>query len=252
VAASDAVSGSTYSQDRFTAGQIDVTIAPRLKYVRPPLLAHHSAANSPAEFVGTSTPSLERIAAMLGDEGYSIVAPSGVATWGNGTAADEAATAMGRSKDALAWARAAPPNGFGQSSAPPVALGASEGSLWSIKYAARHPVACVVCFLTICDLSSVYTANLGGFRSQIEAAYGVTYPAALPAGADPYRDHLAALSSVPLLCQYSSDDAYSTHIAEFAAATGATLINSGALGHSDASIAQADINQIRAFVRAHT
>lgn len=159
-------------------------------------------------------------------------------SWGN-------ATADTRIDAALAWLRA----NTTATSDPPLLVGASEGACDALTYASDHPVAGVIGIIPAIDIQAMRVADTLGLRAAIDAAWGVTYPAALPAGANP-ATLTAALSSVPQQHWYASNDTVSANIAAYAAAVGADLRNVGALGHTDAAIAAVAATDVLTFINA--
>jgi pimeloyl-ACP methyl ester carboxylesterase len=159
---------------------------------------------------------------------HPVATPTQTHTYGN-TASDAAITA------AIAATRAAGINAQGDA----VLFGASHGATCALHYAWAHPadVAAVIVCIPLLGLQAARVANTLGLRPNIDAAWGVTYPAALPANADP----VSLVCPVPVFLWYSSNDAITTQSGSLttwqAANPGATVTNVGALGHSNASIA---------------
>lgn len=244
------MSSASFQSGRFTAAVKDAVLGPRVAQVTTPVLYLHAASATAAQAMGvelTFLPSVERITSRVADAGFTVCAPTAQDLWGNGSVAAEAGTSMRRAQDALAYCRSA----RGQSQKPPIVIAASMGTVAALRYASLFPVSCVVGLLAIADLTNAYVNDLGSNRANIAVAWGVTYPAALPAGADPYRDLMAGLSGVPMLLHYSSDDAFSTNVQNFADGTGAQLVSYGALGHTDAAVQSTDVQRVLDFVLAH-
>jgi S-formylglutathione hydrolase FrmB len=171
--------------------------------------------------------------------GFSVVAPSIGTLWNN-------ATGQQRIADALAYARSA----LGATSAKAIFLGTSMGGFSALSWAAMNPtlVKAVYAFLPVVDLQAVRVSNVLGLRSYVDAAWGVTYPAALPAGANVYG-RAADLAGIPIRIWSASNDNVSENVAGFVAATGATHTNLGAVGHTDAALAGIDAAAVAEFVR---
>ena len=83
----------------------------------------------------------------------------------------------------------------------------------------------------------------------IDAAHGVTYPTALPAGYDPAAN-AGSITSGVWQFWYSTDDAISANVSTLATAISADLHSLGAMGHTDAAIGAVDIAAAIAFVEA--
>ncbi len=174
----------------------------------------------------------------LTDRGYTIVAPTSVITYGN-------ATGLSRIDDALAWAR----DDLGCSDGSAVLIGASEGAADCLTYAYTYPdrVAGVIGMIPVLDLQALRVSDVLNGRALIDTAWGVTYPAALPSAADP-ADHTTELSEVRHQLWVATDDGVSENYAAFSAASGADLRTVGALGHTLAAMAAADVDSMRRFV----
>lgn len=131
----------------------------------------------------------------------------------------------------------------------------SQGAAAALNYAADNPthIGGVVSFMPGFHLDDIRDNDRGGSRSLIDAAWGVTWPAALPAGANPALKS-AQLSSIPQQMWYATDDPYipTSVVTDWATASGAEAYSVGALGHSDNAIAAAPHETVMAFLRAHS
>lgn len=125
-----------------------------------------------------------------------------------------------------------------------VLSGASQGAFDAFGYAINQPtkVKAIGTWAAATDLQGFYTGTYrwGGnsgtaLRNSIAGAYGITYPTALPAWADPYDN--AASVTCPVLMAYSTADLTTTeaaHLAmEAALPDGEALIVSRSAPHSD-------------------
>lgn len=231
------------SFNRVTSGQVDASALPRVRPFRDARVIYlHTAGTTGAEVAGsTSTATMRRVVAALADRGFPFAAPTSGVLWGN-------ATSQGRTTTAKDWLSSA----YSLDTGPVALVGCSMGALSAFVYAAANPsdVACIVAILPIVDLEKVRTDNIFGHRAAIDAAWGVTYPAALPQQADP-KQNTAALSAIPMQLWYASDDPISFGVADFIAATGAEGHDVGALGHDDDAIAAVDVAAVAAFLGAH-
>lgn len=218
---------------RITAGGQDVVMHQRTRTARPnPVIYCPSASTTPTEIVASG---LNPTMRQLVNHGFVVIAPDLDLTWGN-------ATSRSRINDALSYATTQ----FGANAAP-ILVGASHGATAAITYALDGTTtpACVVTVLTIADLKTVQSANTGGSAAGITAAWGSN---PVPSNADTLA-RSSELSAIPFHMHYSSDDAYSANITTFAATHGnVSLDNVGALGHTDAAMAAANINAIVDFV----
>lgn len=229
---------SSLAEGRFTPGQRDAIVAPRVHGTRQVAVYLNGANGTASEAVGgDGLPAVGGLNWRLARDGLLVVAPTVTQTWGN-------ATAMSRIDQAVTYARA----NLGGSAAPPVMVGGSHGATGGLLYAASHEVAAVVGFIPAVDVAFIRDNDLLGQRATIDAAWGVTHPQALPAdaivlGKDP---------GCPVQLWYSTDDPISTGVVDYATSVNADLHSLGALGHTDAAIAAIDTDQMLAFIAAHT
>lgn len=228
---------------RFTAAVKDAVCRPvDLSPAGHTVVAYgHGGGNTATEAIGAwGLPAMGTLVHTLAAAGLTVVAPTATLLWGNST--DQT-----RRTTAITWART---NARG-SSAPVVLIGASMGSTSSLLYAADHPaeVAAVIGVIPAVDIQAIRVADTFGLRASIDAAWGVTYPAALPAGADPAA-RVADFDGIPIQLWYANDDPASVNIGTFAAAVGADLHDVGALGHTAAATAAVDAAAVLAFISA--
>lgn len=233
---------STLAVGRFTASQYDCVVRPGVIQDLPLVIYLHGAGGDGREATGYNFPSIPAKLAALAQAGFTVLAPTMTETWGN-------STTDSRIADAIAWAR----TNLGIGYDPPIFYGASHGSTCAFDYATDHVTAGIVSVLSIPDLQNVVANNVSGLRSSVNTAYGRAAgdTTTLPAGADP-ATQTTALSQVAQLLYYSTDDAFSTNIATYATATGASLRSVGAQGHTDAAAASAPTEDILRFCRHHS
>lgn len=226
---------------RATASIQDAIVSPRLYPFRNPTLYLHGVGSAASEAMGAITPSVGPIIAAIADARFPVGATTAPFTWGN-------TTGRNQTTDVANWLR----NVHLATSDGLILIGASHGTTWAFNYAVANPgtVACIVALLPIADLTAVRDGDILGLRAGIDAAWGVSYPTPLPVASDPMQN-TAALSSIPIQLWYAPDDPVSVNIASFASSTGAELNSVGALGHSDAAIAAADISSIVSFIRTN-
>lgn len=88
-------------------------------------------------------------------------------------------------------------------------IGISMGAYTGLRYAITNPtkVASFTGIIPLCDLDYIYQNNVAGLRAQIGTAWGVTYPAALPAGAIISSTAAALAGNIPSRLYYSTVDA---------------------------------------------
>jgi pimeloyl-ACP methyl ester carboxylesterase len=149
----------------------------------------------------------------------------------------------------------------GAAVAPMVHIGASMGNINTLRYAWKHPnrVAAYVGIIPSLDTQQIRDL-IPSSRADQDAAYGIVYPAPIPAesGGVPLNPFTFADElECPILVLAASNDAivsFATAQAFVAAAQSgasgdATLINLGALGHTDAAMVAA-VPHIEAWLKA--
>jgi hypothetical protein len=192
----------------------------------PPVIAHHGLNLDAGSLTLIGT---VEVLQTLADAGHMVGLPSSNSGWGNA-----ASLALADSCDS--WMQA-----NGAANVKRGLVGWSHGACMSVMQAKVDPskIAWMVLGIPALDLQYLRVQNTVegiGFRSSIDFAKGVTYPAALPANSSP-MDHAAALSSIPVLMFTCSDDDISTNCSAWAATHGnTTLVNLGALGHTLAAL----------------
>lgn len=228
---------------RATAGVLDAVAAPRHRVGRPPVI-HLNGVNGNGAQPWTVNGGMLAIIKALVANGFVVISPTVSAFWGN-------AAGEQRVDDALAWARAE----FGCSDEPGITLGASHGAGSSLRYMMNHPdhVACAVTIIPAGDFQALRDTDplALGLRASIDTAYGVVYPAALPAGTNP-ADRAADLAGKPIQMWKASDDPVSVNMDTFCAQlSDCELHNVGATGHTETSIAAVPPQAVVDFVQAH-
>lgn len=236
------------SKDRIVSGQPDSTVRPRKRNIAKPLAVYcHGAGGNPTQMLGNDGfPGLgTQIAGIANALDLCVVSVGyGLYSFGNTSARQAIA-------DAITWGRANMPV---HQTAPVVLLGASMGGNAALTHYALNPtkVACVIGWIPLVDIQQARVDNTLGLRPNIDLAWGVTYPAALPANSNPNAsDMRALLNGKKMYLAYASDDTVSANIAAFATATGATIANVGAGGHTDASIGAASASAIQSFIASN-
>lgn len=228
------MTSSSLSSGRFTAATVDAVVRPRLwgrAAGRRVALFCGGAGDSAAAAAGVGAfgDATRTLCAALAANGHVVVSPTVTGLWGTDLA-------VGRLDDALTYARA-----NGASSAPALLIGVSMGAGTVLRWASLHPteVAAVAGIIPAVDYQALRVADAFGARASIDAAWGVVYPAALPAGSDPAtldftQQHVALW--------YAPDDATvaAGPVIAFAAAQRAQLTSVGNLGHTNAAVAAVD------------
>ena len=232
---------SSLSSGRFTSGVVDGFIAPRIRRDKPLVVACHGAGIT-VTAAGWLEVSELYIVEALAAAGYPVVIPTLTDLWGN-------ATATNRVADAITWGRA----NLGGNNDPVVGLGGSAGMISVLHAHDITPMACAVGIIPALDMENLRDTDAVGVRSEIDTAWGVTYPAALPAGANP-AENTSNYTDLPMQLHYSTTDAVTLPISttDFATATGAELVDLGTNGHTEASVAAVDHDAVVDFVLANT
>lgn len=229
--------------DRSTAGQRDAVLSPRVRQTRPPILYMHGAGGNASEAVGDGVPSVRTLLYEVASAGYTISVPTTTLLWGN-------TTCINRMTDSIAWNRTS----LGSSNDPVVLIGASHGAVSSLSWISENPgtVACAILIIPAVDMEDIRTTNALGMRTSIDAAWGVSYPAPLPPGANPAQNTNDYLST-PIQIWYADDDTICTTAltTAFGATISAEMHSVGNLGHTDAAIAAVDSAQVLSFINTY-
>jgi hypothetical protein len=166
----------------------------------------------------------------------------GIQTWGNATAMNAIAAA----RTALIAA--------GAKNGPMGLVGASMGHDNAIQYANAHlaNVACIAGIIGLCDVGNLYSTNALAQAASIAAAWGVTYPAALPAGAE-IKGLAAGLRGLPWQMWCSDGDTVIpiATVQAFGAAIGGPVHITNHGDHGEASIDATPTDDLVKFMLAN-
>jgi pimeloyl-ACP methyl ester carboxylesterase len=184
-------------------------------------------------FTRSVAPNAVNLAARIARAGIPCIAGAfGGDTWGN-------STGVSRINAALTYLNAQ----TGSSTTRCHVLGISHGSMLATMYAAAHPekVASVTGFIPCSNLDAHYQSDSpAGSRASIGTAWGVTYPTALPAGANALTAAaVIAAAEIPYRLYYSTVDAFvaTADVLALAAAAGGEAIAIDTVnGHLDATV----------------
>lgn len=245
-------SGSGYFVDsklgRVQSGETDSIWHPTSPWAGCPVVLLHGA-GEPANFLhATSQMSSVKVAAYLAKNGIPCISGDfgGAYTFANDTN-------MSRITSAVSAIRAEYPN-CRQDKV--VLLGVSMGGGAAERWAQLNPtqVAGIVGHIPAYDLDDIYQNNRAGLRSLIGTAWGVTYPTALPAGAN-YKNSAATVASIPHLLGYSSADTLILPATVTAYAAGLTspqlVVTDTTFGHSDQAVGGLNIDTILNFIKTN-
>lgn len=167
------------------------------------------------------------VCARLVNAGYPLLSCDlgGTVTWGNDTAQARVTTALGYLRSQ-----------FGASSSSVYVVGASMGALLALNWTKANlaSVKALALCVPITDLADVHTNNRGGFATEAETAYGGAPAYATAEAAHNPAASPASFTSKPIRLWYASNDttAVPATVTTFAASSGATTVNMGAVGHN--------------------
>jgi pimeloyl-ACP methyl ester carboxylesterase len=129
-----------------------------------------------------------------------------------------------------------------------VLVGVSMGWLMAVNYARNNPtnVAGMVGLIPASDLDDIRNNDRASLRSDIDLAEGVTYPAALPTGANPATASYSGITMPPSTVWYATDDttvipSTVTTLAGIIGSTTHSITNGG--GHSNLTISAVPVDQ---------
>lgn len=263
---------SSYSKGAYRSGEQSLSVVSRFykpdATIKGCIYAHHAGGTALEVLDAADGVHPQAIAAAgypvtgfdLGDPAVATGTTSGPKSWGN----DNAITAMGSAKTFLQAAEAN--GGFavgpGAATSKFLAFGISMGALMLLNYLVSLATPSSVCAgvalsVPVLDLDDLYQNNKGSARADIGAAYGVTFPTAIPnlATHSPaaYSSGNKAKLSMPIKIWAASDDpiASTTSAATTWAGTiggNVTVVDLGAVGHSGTTLPAADL---AAFIAAN-
>jgi pimeloyl-ACP methyl ester carboxylesterase len=236
---------SSYGLGRVTASLNDLLFIPRggAQGRRVVVLLHGYTATARVWIDDPGTPETAKLGRALARRGLLAVAATTGDTWGNTT---------GQTRALAPHTYAV--NNLGAASDKAVIVGLSMGHLsaWAVRRDNPSKVAAIAGITPACDLNDIRDNNRSGSRASIDAAWGVTHPTALPAGADP-SDNTATLTGVPYKAYYSTGDdvCLPATVTAFATAVGGSTAVIGSGLHNDALMAGIDVDDLAAFCRAN-
>lgn len=237
----------TAETGRVRAGEVDYLWAPRTPRTGTCGVVLCHGATSPAQYMNLLTQSNSvKLAAALASAGIPCIAGefSGD-SWGNDAAMTDVTNAWGVLQAAYPDMR----------TDKVALLGASMGAAVIARWSQLNPTqtAAVVGIIPLWDLVAFYQGDVGGLQSSVAAAWGVTAPAALPAGAD-IAANASLAAGIPHLAGYSTTDALidPDWVTAYTAAVGGTAqVTNPNSGHTNASIGGLPIATIGRFLAAN-
>lgn len=246
-------SPGTNDQDFWMLNRLDKQDGRR----RGVLYAHQGGTLAVSVLDPVNKPGTCSLLRSLADAGYAVAGSdiSGQSPMGN-------ATSQARLAQVDAWtiaAKDAIPEGVGAASSKKrIGLGISQGATTLVNYFgydandSSHSghvadLAAFVFVLPALNLDFYYQNNTSGLRAVIEAAWGVTYPAALPARADSQSNmSLLASATIPIRIYIAAADSDPIQTTSMANANLASLGGNGTVislgdgvvvgGHTEAVI----------------
>lgn len=252
---------------RVNAADADAIFLPELRpaAAMPPIVWGHSAGASVASsfFDYADAPGQYNLIRGVCDAtGCAVIATDmggADATFGN-------TLGQTRTAQAAAYLQA---NGYSKSSGGIIVAGSSKGSIDAQNYTRNNiaNVLAAILILTVPDLEYAREQNVSGVTATIDADWGVSFPALLPAHGNPYSSTLSSPTTgvavgangldaraVPMRSFYVSNDVF-TPLAleqEFVTwwGTHGSGVNLGALGHSDAAAGAIDPHAVAAWLRS--
>lgn len=241
------MNASTYTISRIASGEYELVTTPRGGGVgRPLVVVAHGAGGTPSTYMNPSTsPGIYRILHTLMETYATITTDFGGGhTWGNDTV-------LTRFDSILSWAASNLP---GVTTSSVYIWGSSMGNWTALRCAADRSsqVRAVVANVPVCDINDIRNRNALGARANIDAAWGVTYPTALPSNADLLtRAQGGALAGLPWKAFSSSGDTVCppSTVTAMVSAIGATASNVvvSSAEHGDAPIAAANPQDVVDF-----
>lgn len=233
-----------------TTGEHELVAVPRLGAGgRPLVLALHGANGSGLDHADPAATGQFAIFHALAEK-YAVIATDmgGAQTWGTDVVLD-------RFDALLEWAATNIPS---CSTASVYIWGASMGNYNALRIAADRPtkVRAVSACIPACDAEDMRVRNPMGSRGFIDTAWGIVYPAAIPARGNMLaRAQAGELAGLPWKGFIASGDTVCTpaNVAALVTAIGATassvVVSSG--DHTQAAIAATNPADVLSFFAAH-
>lgn len=239
------MSHSSVDRGRVIPTLLDSYLIPKRPRYRELLIYCHGVTGDATEMLGgAGVPSLRTFTRALvdhADGGWAMASISIPGTWGD-------VFGMSCIDAHITWMQTTFPD-FVDPSKPVKIVGTSHGGSSGLTYGYTRTIDAMVGIIPAIDQQAIRVSNVMGLRASIDPAWGVTYPAALPAGANPNTTaHKAILKFINQQLWYSSDDTVSENIATYGAETYAELHNMGALGHTDTAVGTVDPDAVVEFL----
>ena len=226
---------------RFVEGEGDTVFRPRRVRATPLVVYCHPSGGGSARAALPETAE-HRFLSALAARGFFVVAPDlggPSETWGNDLAVHKIQQVIDRARRP------------GRIRADEVLLvGNSMGASDMLAFAHRGstPVRALVAIAPVSDLAGLRALGADDLRANIDAAWSVSWPDPLPAGADPV-EYLPSLAGQRLLAFFASDDPLvpPASVMQLAAVIGGAAVDLGPVGHATA-IAHVPVDHVGAFL----
>lgn len=244
---------ASYGVGRYVAAEGDTTMLPRIyspNATRRGVLFFHGYGTAADNILDSSTPNRLRFVRAIAEEFPMIRPDCGAGTGVTGFNHFGNTNSQTRAGQAKTYLQST----VGAKSGKVLVVAVSMGNLLAINWAKNNPtlVSAILAVIPAWDIADIRDNDRGGYRDDIDDAWGVTYPAALPAGANPATDNAGA-NGIPYLAYYASDDTLvlPATVTAGAAAIGGTAVSVGATGHDDDAFAQIDHKTALDFLRSY-
>lgn len=236
------------------AGEIDWLFTPsNVRAGRAGVILIHGA-STPDHFIGQGWPAANKLAAALANAGIACV--SGYLGTNSTNTADPWCndTHLARIDSALTYLATS-----GVTATKVHLFGISMGGGAAFRWAGTNPTkaASITGVIPMSNINYHYQNNSpAGAQAGIGTAWGVTFPTALPAGADLVGGYAPAIKSagIPVNTYYSTIDAYvqpSDVLALTSAAGGQSYAIDSSVGHANGTLAKFDVNAYISFLKAN-
>lgn len=235
---------SSWGLSRITSGANDVVYVPRVGIHgrRAVVMCHGYLGTSRVFLDDPPSPHSALFTHLVAECGLTLIAVDVGNTWGS-------ATASARIEQVRVFA-----GSLGAATDKIVLLGISMGHLTAMAYRRDYPtrVAGVVGVMPACDLNDIRTNNRASSQESIDAAWNVTFPAPLPAGADPTAN-AATLAGIPWAGFYSTGDTVvlPATVTTFASLMNGTTEVSGNADHGDGIMPSVSVGDVVAALVAN-
>lgn len=215
---------------------------------RPVILCHGWEQAASEFYLPSQAPAASALADSIAAAGFPVIAGDFGGTLTNDPAFGNAMDSS-RVEEARLYM-----NSLGCKADKALFVGISMGNLTAWAHARDYAgkQTGIVSIIPASDLTAIYTNNRLNTQAQIGSAWGVAYPAALPANADPNLNY-NNLPVLPYHCYYSAADTVVLPAEVTALATklgGSAAQVSTSAPHGDTAVAAVDKNDLITFLKS--